>query len=62
MWAHAPPPPSEIVWATKPTAVISVSPYPIGGLDPDHQVRRLYTFLAMPMLQQSEAYVISPEP
>lgn len=50
-------PPSEIVWAKKPTAVISVSPYLIGGFGANHQVRQLCAFLDMPMLQQPEAYL-----
>lgn len=56
-------PPGEIVWAKKPTAVISVSPYPIGGFGANHQVRQLCAFLDMPMLQQPEAYLgrVTPE-
>ncbi|MDF0489948.1 NAD(P)H-dependent oxidoreductase [Sphingomonas sp. H39-1-10] len=56
-------PPGEIVWAEKPTAVISVSPYPIGGFGANHQVRQLCAFLDMPMLQQPEAYLgrVTPE-
>ncbi len=50
-------PPGEIVWTKKPTAVISVSPYPIGGFGANHQVRQLCAFLDMPMLQQPEAYL-----
>jgi chromate reductase, NAD(P)H dehydrogenase (quinone) len=45
------------VWDTKPAAVISVSPSPLGAFGANHHLRQSLVFLNMPILQQPEAYI-----
>ena len=44
-------------WNGKPTAVVTVSPGPIGGFGANHALRQSFVFLNMPALQQPEAYI-----
>src|SRR5215468_6196946 len=44
-------------WNGKPTAVVSVSPGPIGAFGSNHQIRQSMVFLNVPMMQQPEAYI-----
>lgn len=50
-------PARESVWDGLPTAVVSVSPYKIGGFGANHHIRQSLVFLNMPVLQQPEAYL-----
>jgi len=45
------------VYATKPGAVISVSPSALGGFGANHHLRQSLVFLDMPTLAQPEMYV-----
>lgn len=45
------------VWDTKPAAIISVSPGPMGAFGANHHLRQSLVFLNMPILQQPEAYI-----
>jgi chromate reductase len=45
------------VWASKPGAVISVSPSAIGGFGANHHLRQSLVFLNVPAMQQPEAYI-----
>ena len=42
------------VFDSKPGAVVSVSPSPIGGFGANHALRQLMVFLNLPMMQQPE--------
>jgi chromate reductase, NAD(P)H dehydrogenase (quinone) len=44
-------------WDAKPTAVISVSPGPIGAFGANQHLRQSFVFLNMPVMQQPEAYI-----
>lgn len=50
-------PPYHSVWDGLPTAVVSVSPYKLGGFGANHHVRQSLVFLNMPVMQQPEAYL-----
>jgi chromate reductase len=45
------------VWDGLPTALVSVSPYKLGGFGANHHVRQSLVFLNMPVMQQPEAYL-----
>lgn len=45
------------VWASKPAAIMSVSPGGVGGFGANHHLRQSLVFLDMPCLQQPEAYI-----
>src|SRR5262245_35932699 len=49
------------VWAGKPAAIVSVSPYAMGGFGANHHLRQSLTYLDMPTLQQPELYVARVE-
>ena len=49
------------VWAGKPAAVVSVSPYSMGGFGANHHLRQTLVYLDMPTLQQPELYVARVE-
>ena len=44
-------------WNGLPAAVISASPYKLGGFGANHHVRQSLVFLNMPVMQQPEAYI-----
>ncbi|UGB45450.1 NAD(P)H-dependent oxidoreductase [Frateuria edaphi] len=44
-------------WDGLPAAVVSVSPYKLGGFGANHHVRQSLVFLNMPVMQQPEAYI-----
>lgn len=44
-------------WAGKPAAVISQTPYQLGGFGANHALRQTFAFLDMPVLQQPEMYI-----
>jgi chromate reductase len=44
-------------WTGLPAAVISVSPYKLGGFGANHHIRQSLVFLNMPVMQQPEAYI-----
>lgn len=44
-------------WSGLPTAVVSVSPYKLGGFGANHHIRQSLVFLNMPVMQQPEAYL-----
>jgi chromate reductase len=50
-------PPYHSVWDGLPTAVISISPYKMGGFGANHHLRQSLVFLNMPVMQQPEAYL-----
>ncbi|WP_305778805.1 NADPH-dependent FMN reductase [Neorhizobium sp. T7_12] len=50
-------PPFQSVWDGLPTAVVSVSPYKLGGFGANHHMRQSLVFLNMPVMQQPEAYL-----
>jgi len=50
-------PPYHSVWNGLPTAVVSVSPYSLGGFGANHHIRQSLVFLNMPVMQQPEAYL-----
>jgi chromate reductase len=50
-------PPYHSVWDGLPTAVVSISPYKMGGFGANHHVRQSLVFLNMPVMQQPEAYL-----
>jgi chromate reductase len=45
------------VWDGLPAAVVSVSPYKLGGFGANHHLRQSLVFLNMPVMQQPEAYI-----
>jgi chromate reductase len=47
----------QSVWSGKPCAVVSVSPGATGGFGSNHHLRQSLVFLAMPAMQQPEAYI-----
>jgi len=44
-------------WDGLPAAVVSVSPYKLGGFGANHHIRQSLVFLNMPVMQQPEAYI-----
>jgi NAD(P)H-dependent FMN reductase/ketosteroid isomerase-like protein len=50
-------PPGESVFAGRPAAVVSVTPYQLGAFGANHALRQTFVFLDMPVMQQPEAYV-----
>ncbi|KRA61202.1 ACP phosphodiesterase [Caulobacter sp. Root656] len=50
-------PPFQSVWDGLPAAVVSQSPYKLGGFGANHHLRQSLVFLNMPVLQQPEAYI-----
>lgn len=50
-------PPLHSVWDGLPAAVVSQSPYKMGGFGANHHLRQSLVFLNMPVLQQPEAYL-----
>jgi chromate reductase len=44
-------------WNRLPAAVISASPYKLGGFGANHHIRQSLVFLNMPVMQQPEAYI-----
>ena len=50
-------PPFQSVWDGLPTAVVSASPYKLGGFGANHHIRQSLVFLNMPVMQQPEAYL-----
>lgn len=44
-------------WAGKPAAVVSQTPYKLGGFGANHALRQTFAYLDMPVLQQPEMYV-----
>ncbi|HEY4306319.1 MAG TPA: NAD(P)H-dependent oxidoreductase [Gemmatimonadaceae bacterium] len=50
-------PPGKSVWAGKPAAVISVTPYKLGAFGANHAIRQTFVFLDMPTMQQPEVYI-----
>lgn len=45
------------VWSGKPGAVVSVTPYGLGGFGANHHLRQALTYVNVPTMQQPEAYV-----
>jgi chromate reductase len=54
-------PAGKSVWAGKPAAIVSVSPYGMGGFGANHHLRQSLVYLDMPTLQQPELYVARVE-
>jgi NAD(P)H-dependent FMN reductase/ketosteroid isomerase-like protein len=50
-------PEGKNMWAGKPAAVVSVTPYKLGAFGANHALRQSLVFLDMPVLQQPEAYI-----
>ena len=50
-------PPGKSVWDGQPAAVVSVTPYKLGGMAANHALRQAFIFLNMPAMQQPEAYI-----
>jgi NAD(P)H-dependent FMN reductase len=50
-------PPGKSVWTSKPGAIVSVTPYKLGGFGANHALRQALVFLDLPVMQQPEAYV-----
>lgn len=47
----------QSAWSGKPGAVVSASPYAIGGFGANHHLRQSLVFLNIPCMQQPEAYI-----
>lgn len=45
------------LWAGKPAAVVSQTPYKLGGFGANHALRQTFAFLDMAVLQQPEMYI-----
>lgn len=45
------------LWDGKPAAVVSVTPYQLGGIAANHAVRQALVYINMPAMQQPEAYI-----
>ena len=54
-------PEGKSVWAGKPAAIVSVTPYGLGAFGANHHLRQSLVFLDMPTLQQPELYVSRAE-
>jgi chromate reductase len=54
-------PAGKNAWAGKPAAIVSVSPYAMGGFGANHHLRQCFVYLDMPLLQQPELYVARVE-
>lgn len=50
-------PPGSNVFAGKPAAVVSVSPYSAGGMAANHALRQSFVYLDLAVMQQLEAYL-----
>jgi chromate reductase len=50
-------PPFQSVWGGLPTAIVSSSPYKLGGFGANHHLRQSLVFLNMPAMPQPEAYL-----
>lgn len=50
-------PEGKNVWAGKPAAIVSVTPYKIGAFGANHALRQALVFLNVPAMQQPEAYI-----
>jgi len=50
-------PPGSNVFASKPAAVVSVSPYAGGGMAGNHALRQSFVYLDLAVMQQPEAYI-----
>ena len=50
-------PEGKSVWAGKPAAIVSVTPYGLGAFGANHHLRQSLVFLNVPTLQQPEAYL-----
>lgn len=50
-------PGGKSVWAGKPAAVLSVTPYKLGAFGANHAIRQTFVFLDMPTMQQPEVYI-----
>jgi len=50
-------PGGKSVWAGKPAAVLSVTPFKLGAFGANHAIRQTFVFLDMPTMQQPEVYV-----
>ncbi len=44
-------------WAGKPAAVVSQTPYKLGGFGANHALRQTFVFLDVPTMQQPELYI-----
>jgi chromate reductase, NAD(P)H dehydrogenase (quinone) len=45
------------IWASKPAAIVSVSPGALAAFGANHHLRQPLVFLGMPTMQQPEAYI-----
>jgi len=52
-------PQGENVFAGLPAAVVSVSPYSLGGFGANHALRQSFVYLDLAVMQQPEAYVVN---
>lgn len=50
-------PGGKSVWAGKPAAVLSVTPFKLGAFGANHAIRQTFVFLDMPTMQQPEVYI-----
>jgi NAD(P)H-dependent FMN reductase/ketosteroid isomerase-like protein len=50
-------PQGKSVWAGKPAAIASVTPYKLGAFGANHAIRQALVFLDVPAMQQPEAYI-----
>lgn len=50
-------PPGANVFAGKPAAVVSVSPYAAGAMAANHALRQTFVYLDLAVMQQPEAYI-----
>jgi NAD(P)H-dependent FMN reductase/ketosteroid isomerase-like protein len=50
-------PPKENVFKGMPSAIVSVTPYKLGGLAANHALRQAFVFPDLPVMQQPEAYI-----
>lgn len=50
-------PEGKNVWAGKPAAIVSVTPYTLGAFGANHALRQALVFLNVPAMQQPEAYI-----
>lgn len=47
----------QSAWDKKPSAIVSVSPSPLGAFGANHHLRQCLVFLNSPVMQQPEAYI-----
>lgn len=50
-------PPKENVFNGMPSAIVSVTPYKLGGLAANQALRQAFVFPNLPVMQQPEAYI-----